>query len=51
VTSFHGCYSAGSFELGANLAVTSSSCDGGLGQTDFVQNCDGEDSCGGPLFL
>ena len=22
-----------------------------LGQTDFVQNCDGEDSCGGPVLL
>ena len=51
VTSFHGCYQANQFELGANLAVTSSTCDGGAGQTDFVQNCDGEDSCGGPIFL
>ncbi len=50
VTSFHGCDVAGSFTLGANMVV-SSSCDGAISQTDFVQNCDGEDSCGGPVLL
>lgn len=50
VTSFHGCDVAGSFTLGANMVV-SSSCDGAVSQTDFVQNCDGEDSCGGPVLL
>ena len=51
VTSFHGCEAGGGFTIGTDLAVTTSSCDGAVGQTDFVQNCDGEDSCGGPLIL
>jgi len=38
VTSYHGCYATNEFTLGTDLAVTAS-------------NCDGEDSCGGPVLL
>jgi hypothetical protein len=47
VTSYHGCASATSFTLGADMAVDAVGCD----QQSYVQNCDGEDSCGGPVLL
>lgn len=52
VTSFHGCYHGAIWTLEEDLSVTSN-CNGDLGpsQTDFVQGCDGEDSCGGPIIL
>lgn len=51
MTSFHGCYAAASFKVGDDLAVTSD-CDPAMGtQNDFVENCDGEDSCGGPVLF
>lgn len=51
VTSFHGCYEAASFKVGDDLAVTSD-CNPAMGvQNDFVENCDGEDSCGGPILF
>lgn len=46
VTSYHGCGFTSSFQLNADLSV-SATCD----EQSYVQNCDGEDSCGGPLFL
>lgn len=52
VTSFHGCYHGAIWSLEADLTVTGN-CNSDLGpaQTDFVQGCDGEDSCGGPIIL
>jgi hypothetical protein len=52
VTSFHGCYDADAWTLGEDLHVTAScNSDRIEEQADFVQNCDGEDSCGGPVIL
>lgn len=52
VTSFHGCYHGAIWTLAEDLTVTGN-CNSDLGpaQTDFVQGCDGEDSCGGPIIL
>lgn len=52
VTSFHGCYQAATWTIGEDLTVTSD-CNtvGAAGQSDLVQGCDGEDSCGGPIIL
>jgi hypothetical protein len=47
-TSYHGCYDASSWHMGEDLAVTSN-C--GTEQSDFVANCNGPDSCGGPILL
>lgn len=51
-TSFHGCAQAGVWEIEENMAVIGN-CNGDQGptQTDMVQGCDGEDSCGGTIFL
>ncbi|MBA3464791.1 MAG: hypothetical protein H0T46_32960 [Deltaproteobacteria bacterium] len=51
-TSFHGCAQAGLWTIEENMAVIGN-CNGDFGpiQTDMVQGCDGEDSCGGPIFL
>lgn len=51
-TSFHGCAQAGLWTIEENMAVIGN-CNGDQGpiQTDMVQGCDGEDSCGGPIFL
>lgn len=52
VTSFHGCYQGSVWSIEDNLAVIGN-CNGDAGpvQTDMVQGCDGEDSCGGPIIL
>jgi hypothetical protein len=52
VTSFHGCETATSWVLGGNMLVTGN-CNvfEGSAQKDMVKGCDGEDSCGGPIFL
>jgi hypothetical protein len=52
VTSFHGCYQGSIWSIEDNLAVLGN-CNGDAGpsQTDMVQGCDGEDSCGGPIIL
>lgn len=52
VTSFHACYEAASWVLGDDLLVSGDcSLYEGSAQKDFVKGCDGEDSCGGPVFL
>jgi hypothetical protein len=50
-TSFHGCYAAGSFTVGEDMAV-SADCDldAGPGLSEFAA-CLGPDSCGGPILL
>ncbi len=51
-TSFHGCYQGSDWTIGADLAVVGNcNTDEGPAQTDMVQGCDGEDSCGGPILL
>jgi hypothetical protein len=51
VTSYHGCYQGATWTIAHDLTVTGNCSPGGPAQTDFVQGCDGEDSCGGPIFL
>ena len=52
VTSFHGCFSGDSWTIEENMAVVGScNSDVGPSQTDMVQGCDGEGSCGGPILL
>ena len=51
VTSYHGCYQGATWTIAKDLTVTGDCTPGGPAQTDFVQGCDGEDSCGGPIFL
>ncbi|MBL0212829.1 MAG: hypothetical protein IPQ07_02985 [Myxococcales bacterium] len=51
-TSFHGCYQGSIWSIGEDLTVTGNcNSDAGPAQTDMVQGCDGEDSCGGPILL
>ena len=50
-TSFHGCYEATAFKVGTDLAVTADCNEAMSVQDDFVTNCNGKDSCGGPIFL
>ena len=51
-TSFHGCALGSIWTIEENMAVIGN-CNGDAGaiQTDMVQGCDGEDSCGGPILL
>lgn len=52
VTSFHGCYQGSIWSIETNMAVIGNcNTDVGPAQTDMVQGCDGEDSCGGPILL
>jgi hypothetical protein len=52
-TSFHGCFAATRFTMGADLATTSDcpTHSDGRQMQEFVTNCDGPDSCGGPIIL
>lgn len=52
VTSFHGCFQGSIWTIEEDLSVTANcNSDAGPAQADMVQGCDGEDSCGGPIFL
>ena len=52
VTSFHGCFQGSIWSINQDLSVTAN-CNTDLGpaQTDMVQGCDGQGSCGGPILL
>ncbi|MBX3160648.1 MAG: hypothetical protein KF773_32075 [Deltaproteobacteria bacterium] len=52
-TSFHGCFAATEFTMGADLATTSDCTEhsDGRAMSQFVTNCNGPDSCGGPIIL
>ena len=46
-TSFHGCFSASKWVIGADMAVSSDCAPGTYTKYDAVLDCDGDNTCGG----